>query len=190
MDAFDAYMMYNSLKRHFTDISYDYYKYHGKLKLSRKSFETKPFVFHFKKLSQKDNPEHLIVSNFIQDIKWINDLLSSEANQIYLDWKKRNQSLTYHFQQQLESLPNDIDLLLKFDGGDYPQLLKMYNQNCVTAETVVVLDFIFDFLRVWYKKTQDTIIMTDKIIKLIKYKPFITYNDVKIRPLLVDKFKR
>lgn len=190
MDAFDAYMMYNALKRHFTDISYDYYKYNGKLKLSKKSFETKPFIFQFKKLSQKNNPEELIISNFIQDIKWINDLLSSDSNQIYLDWKKRTQSLTYHFQQQLELLPNDIDLILKFDGENYPQLLKIYNQNQITAETIVLLDFVFDFLKTWYRKTQNTIIMTDKVIKLIKYKSFITYNDVKIRSLLVDKFKK
>lgn len=188
MDSFEAYMMYSALKRHFSDLSYDYHKYNGKLKLSRKSFETKPFVFFFKKLSQKENPQELIVSNFIQDIRWVSELLTTEANQIYLDWKLRNQSLTYHFQQQLEILPNNIDQLLKFDGTDYPQLLKLYNQNLVSPETIVVLDFIFDFLKNWYRKTQNTIVMTGKIIKLIQYKPFINYNVNKIKPLLVDKF--
>ena len=38
MEAIDIYLMYCALKAHFSNSDYDYFKYGGKTRISRKSF--------------------------------------------------------------------------------------------------------------------------------------------------------
>ena len=53
------------MKRHFTTDSYDYVKYHGKIKASYEKFRTRNDAYFFEKLSRKENPEHLMLANMI-----------------------------------------------------------------------------------------------------------------------------
>ena len=107
---FDAYKSYLGLKNHFTREKYDYHKYCGKSRASLESFYKRKDRFFFEKLSrQKDDGEviEFFVSNFVScddpQSLWIGEIVrNGEKN--YTDWKKRLQSLTYIFKQEVSDL--------------------------------------------------------------------------------------
>ncbi len=45
--------------------------------------------------------------------------------------------------------------LFKVDDGQFPKLLVLFMQNEVTIETMVILNNIFDFIRIWDKKIME-----------------------------------
>jgi len=52
MEPYEVYQKYLALKTHLKNDSYDYFKYHGKLKGDRSKFETRKDKYHFYKLSK------------------------------------------------------------------------------------------------------------------------------------------
>ena len=52
MEPFEVYQKYLALRTHFKSDSYDYFRYHGKLKGNRDKFETRKDKYHFYKLSK------------------------------------------------------------------------------------------------------------------------------------------
>ena len=47
MEPFEVYQKYLALRTHFKSDSYDYFRYHGKLKGNRDKFETRKDKYHF-----------------------------------------------------------------------------------------------------------------------------------------------
>ena len=78
-DAYEMYVYYLALKRHFTS-SYDYHKYNGKINASITSFETRKDKFFFYKLSKRSDAKDFILSNMVNNPKiWIGDMLSDNG---------------------------------------------------------------------------------------------------------------
>ena len=63
MTGYEAFSIYNSLKLHFSQQSYNYFKYNGKSNITITSFENRKDKYHFYKLSRKYNQEDYI--NFL-----------------------------------------------------------------------------------------------------------------------------
>ena len=126
MEAFDAYLMYLALKRHFTlGSGYDYFKYNGKTNASKSSFETRRDRYSFHKLSKKNQPRDFLVANFVRHGTnlWIGDLVSEpKYEDTYKAWLKRKESMSYTFKNDLEKL-SGIDSALKTNSGDYQNYL-------------------------------------------------------------------
>src|ERR1043165_446489 len=100
--AFETYEIYVSIKAHFTDKKYDYHKFRGKVKTSVDSFERRRDKFFFEKLGKKYPKAQLVnffVANFIRNpYLWIGDFVMDEiAEENYIQWRKRTESLTYQF---------------------------------------------------------------------------------------------
>ena len=110
MNPYDAYKMYLALKMHFTQDKYDYIKYNGSVRANPQSFDTRKDKFFFYKLSKKEDLLNYYVSNMLEkpDI-WAGDLLNEKAENVYADWQKRQQSLTYHFGIQTAALFPDFN---------------------------------------------------------------------------------
>jgi hypothetical protein len=73
MTGYEAYTIFNSLKLHFTQESYDYFQYQGKTRSSIEAFERRKDKYFFYKLSRKwiDKKEYelFLVANLIADSK-------------------------------------------------------------------------------------------------------------------------
>ena len=52
MEAFQAYKTYVAIKNHFTSKTYDFFKYNGRTKASRSTFEKRNDKYFFSKLIQ------------------------------------------------------------------------------------------------------------------------------------------
>ena len=89
MTGYETFGIYQALKLHFTQESYDYFKYHGKTNISVSAFENRKDKYHFYKLSRrftvKDELIDFLVANFIEDTHmWVGKLLEDEADTRYL----------------------------------------------------------------------------------------------------------
>jgi hypothetical protein len=188
-DAFDLYSYYMAMKRHFTS-SYDFVKYGGKMKLSVDSFENRKDKFFFYKLAKRKDSKNFVLANLIKnpDI-WIGNLIDSEdANACYLEWSKRQQSLSYIFKNDLEELDDDFNQNFVVEGGQYPNVLRLYNSKKISIETLVILDDLTNCFKYWDKTINDTIVYPsiNKVVK--KYKPFVDYEKSKMRQICLDKY--
>ena len=190
--GFAAYAMYNALKLHFTS-DYDYTKYHGKTNVSKSTFTQRKDKFYFYRLSRKYTLNELkdfLVANFIaRDIQWANDLLNEEAEQTFKDWKKRNQSLTYTFGEDLyKVLKNEDtpDSTIEVTEGQHPKLLRMAMQGDISLETLIIMNDIMGFFGMWSAKIDDDIIWPNLKMKCEKYSSFLFYDKNKYKVIIKD----
>ena len=110
MMPFDTYRCYLSLKNHFTKEKYDYHKYCGRSRATVQSFYKRKDRFWFEKISRNKSDQEVVdffVSNFITCTDpsklWIGEMIK-EGEGRYTSWKKRNQSLSYIFKEEVESI--------------------------------------------------------------------------------------
>ena len=176
---FETYKSYLGLKNHFTKEKYDYHKYCGKSRATVQSFYKRKDRFFFEKLSRQKNDEEVIdffVSNFVDcddpQSLWIGDIMRSGEGR-YTDWKKRNQSLSYVFRQETESLFDGQKVDDVFDcSKGHPPLLKSFLGGKVCLETMVIYDRIFGYSKNFDKKLLDPVWQSVSL-KLKKYSPFL-----------------
>jgi len=190
MSPYECYVDYLALKRHFTTKSYDFIKYKGKIRASKISFEKRKDRFFFEKIAKHRDPHNFLLANFIHNPSlWIRDIAYTEVGeQVYQDWLKRQQSLTYFVSSELSILLEDCKQNFEVHDGQIPHLIQLLMGNKVSLETVLILVDIVDCMSYWNKKLKDNIIWDDIGIKLNKAKPFINYDKEKLRKLFLDKF--
>lgn len=189
MEPFEAYKKYLALKQHFTKLNYDYFKYNGKVNAKQNTFEVRKDKYMFYKLSKKKDVEGYLISNFIEneDI-WIGDLLSSDSEKTYLNWLKKQQSLTYIFENEINKLKDDLNENIVVKHGQYPHMLKMFFQKEISLETLVISNDILNFFNHWKNKIEDPVIWPNLYNKCLKYKSFLTYDRKKYADILKNKF--
>ena len=61
-------------------------------------------------------------------------------------------------------------------------------QDDISLETVIILDSLLGFIPRESKKISDTIIWPDIKRRIEKYKPFVNFDDIKCRNLLLKGF--
>ena len=94
IEPFDAYQKYLAIKLHFSQPSYDYFKYHGKTNARKDKFDLRQDRFFFHKLSKKENLELYLACNFMENPElWAGQLLEQECIDRYKETLKRHQSL-------------------------------------------------------------------------------------------------
>ena len=188
---FDAYKQYLSLKNHFTKDKYDYHKYCGKSRATVQSFYKRKDRFWFEKLARNKSDQEVIdffISNFITCTDpsklWIGEMIR-EGEDRYTSWKKRNQSLTYIFKEEIETLfaDNNFDSMFAKDGSRHPQILKEYLRGAVSIETMVILDRILGFRKDWDNKLSDPVWETVSM-RIKKYSPFLHIDVFRYRKIL------
>jgi hypothetical protein len=165
------------LKLHFTSDSYDYFKYNGKTNVSKQSFTTNKSKYQFYKLSRKYDLEELklfYVANFLEGKgDWVGELLQ-DGEENYTKWQKRQQSLTYTFENDTIYLFEKYKPAEMFKiSGNYPNLLKELMDGKIQIETIVYMNMIMGFLPVWKKEITEDILWPNWEAKLRKYQPFI-----------------
>ena len=190
MSPFETYQHYLSLKNHFTNPKYDFFKYGAKTRASVTSFNKRKDKYWFEKTSRKYSDKEVVdflVSNFTatdnpQNL-WIGEIINSgERN--YSEWMKRQQSLTYLFKEQSNELFSENELESVFDcSKGHPPVLKMFLGGKISLETLVIYDKIFLFGNTFDKKLLDPV-WESVSLKLKKYSPFINIDVFNYRKIL------
>ena len=187
---FETYQHYLSLKNHFTNPKYDFFKYGAKTRASITSFNKRRDKYWFEKTSRKYNDKEVVdflVSNFVsadnpQNL-WIGEIINS-GERTYADWMRRQQSLTYLFKEQSNELFSEIKLedALNCSKG-HPPVLKKFLSGQLSLETLTIYEKIFHFSKVFDKKLVDPIWETVGL-KIKKYMPFINIDVFSYKKIL------
>ena len=179
---FDAYKCYLAMKNHFTKDNYDYQKYRGKVRATNQAFYKRKDRFWFEKFARQKNDkevEEFFVSNFVYTTDpgtmWIGEMIK-EGEIRYIDWKKRIQSLSYIFKEEVNSLFDDKQLNEVFDcSKGHPVILRSYLGKKTSLETLVICDIIFEYRKNWDQKLNDPVWETVSR-KIKKYRPFLNID--------------
>ena len=187
---FETYQHYLSLKNHFTNPKYDFFKYGAKTRASMTSFNKRKDKYWFEKTSRKYSDKEVVdflVSNFTatdnpQNL-WIGEIINSgERN--YSEWMRRQQSLTYLFKEQSSELlsENELETLFNCTKG-HPLILKKFLSGSVSLETLTIFDKVFHFSKNFDKKLDDPVWETVSL-KLKKYSPFLNIDVFQYKKIL------
>lgn len=192
MTGFDVYKTYLALKLHFSKDNYNYFTFNGKSRASKLAFDKRKDRYFFKKLAAKfdrDTVVEYFVSYFVNNSNtWIGDI-SVHGSKVYTDWKKKIQSMTFLFE-------NDIDYLLsvcKFEeifdckNGNHPYLLQSYYGDRITLETLVILNKILNYIPDFDKKIIEPVVWSETKKQVVKYEPFLHINCDKYKRILLKK---
>ena len=179
---FETYQTYLSMKSHFTNRKYDFFKYGGKSRATMSSFNKRKDKYWFEKTSRKYSDEQVLdflLANFVnadtpQNL-WIGEIINS-GERTYAEWMRRKQSMTYIFKEQSEKLLSETDLEKLFScSKGHPLVLKRYLGGEISLETLMILEKVFSFAKDFDKKLQDPVWETVSL-KLRKYSPFLNIN--------------
>jgi len=192
MMPFDAYRCYLSLKNHFTKDHYDYHKYRGKTRATVQAFYKRKDRFWFEKFARQKNDkevEEFFVSNFIYSTDpatmWIGEMIK-EGEGRYQEWKKKTQSLSYIFKEEVENVFENQKVDDVFDcTKGHPPILKSYLGGDTSLESMVICDIIFGYGKDFDKRLNDPVWETVSR-KIKKYKPFLNINVPRYKKILKE----
>ena len=189
---FETYRTYLSMKSHFTNPKFDFFKYGGKSRATITAFNKRKDKYWFEKTSRKYSDQQVLdflLSNFViadnpQNL-WIGEIINSgERN--YADWMRRKQSLTYLFKEQSGKLLSENELQTVFDcSKGHPVILKKYLGGEISLETLTILEKVFSFVKDFDKKLTDPVWETVSL-KIRKYIPFININVYNYKKILKE----
>jgi len=190
MDPFEVYKLYNALKLHFEQDSYDAIKYNYKTTVNPQSFFKRKDKYFFAKIgkNQKDI-QNFFVFNFIEDMKYVGDMMDIEGQQNYTKHKKIHESLTREFEKDINTMTGQFDDLLVVNNiNTPPKIIELWMEEEVTLETVVVLNSITDFVNREGYKITETLFWPDVSKKITKYQPFVNFDKSKFVELTKKRF--
>jgi hypothetical protein len=199
VNGFDVYKIYLAVKLHFTTDSYDYHKYEGKVNCKLETFTKNNARYFFHKLGTKYSKDDILcffVANFLSDSnKWIGDLTRNDGQDVYLDWKKRNDAFEYHFRSDCVYISNDFNVKrLSFDdgfnsfGGQHPRFFQLVLSKNISYESAVVFNEILSYSKRWDKQITEKVVWPIHSKRLKKYTQFVRFNPTAVKLILKEVF--
>ena len=188
-EGFDAYCLYLAINNHFNTESYDFFKYNGKVPVKLPAFLKRNDKYNFAKLAREHREElrDFLVANLSKQKYYVKTLLDNECVDNYREFKKRKQKLTYTITEDMRYLYENyesIDKVLDVENGQHTPLLKEFLGNNIQAETFIVFDNMFGIYKDYDEMIQEKFIWPKTKLKLNKLKPFIEYEQQKLRTVM------
>jgi hypothetical protein len=190
MSALECYQQYLAIKQHFSKPNYDYFKYNGKVRVNAATFDARKDKLFFQKLAKHPDVTNFLVANLSENDKaWIKELAYSEsAEKTYKAWVKRQQSLTYIFQNDLEKLDRVLKNNFTCKSGEHPLLLKKFLGKEISLETLCILLEFSGAKAMWDTKMEYDLVWESFKTKIEKYLPLIKYEKDKLVKIALDYF--
>jgi len=181
-EAFNSYELFNSLKLHFTNKKYDYFKYKGKTLAgkyaSRFDKQKDRKVYHNLWAKYKTELKGFYISVIISgDVPWAGSLLTEKYHDQYNDWVKRQHSLQNIFKNDVDTIVEfmieyglDFKTIIMPNGNTLPKIIQLEEQDFISLETVVIINRLTNFVNKGDCKHPT---WSDKQLLLTRYQPFV-----------------
>lgn len=197
MTGFEAFQMFRALKLHFGG-GYDYHTHSGRIG-NRKQFESNRGRYFFDKIAKQYTPEELekvFVANLLDNPNvWIKDILADEGHEKYLDWCKRNHSLTERFREDLKYLMKvcnnhgiNYNTMFVTPDGKHPLIIELVLTNKIDFETICILDTLMKFTPYLNRDLDGDPNWEMLRGKMWNYKGFITFEPAKMYEIAKEIF--
>lgn len=189
--SFKVFVDYLALKRHFTSDGYDYHKYNGKTSASFQKFKQRNDTFFFYKLSKKRDWHNILLSNLVENPNlWIRDLCEDRAEVKFIEWKKRVDSLSYHFETQLDNILPVLEENFRIKSGAHPHLIHLYMRKQISREFFTIITHLTNVFPYWQETFQYDIVIADLIKISQKYFSFLEIDKKKFAVILKSSLAR
>jgi hypothetical protein len=113
MDGYKAYRYYLAIKLHFTTDKFNVFENRGNVRGTREAFNARNDRYIFEKLANKYSDDKEIIQFFVSNFAYGNDTAiyaGREAEDNFLLWNKRKQSITKVFVDDLAILLTYIEV--------------------------------------------------------------------------------
>lgn len=185
VSAFDAYVEYLALVRHFTSDGYDYEQFNGKTRARRSTFEKRRDQFWFDKIAAHHDPSWLMIATLVENPHaWVGEI--ARASERYARRKGRIESLEYVLRRELETVGRDPVVELAITGSGHPALVRRVLSDEVSLESAAVISIVTGCGPLW-KGVSDPVIR-DVGRRLVKYSTFVPRVE-SARDLVRDHFR-
>jgi len=193
MTGFKAFRYYLALKLHFNNDKYNVFENKGNIKYSYENFNSRNDRHIFEKLARKFDTDKDLIQFLVANFAYGHDNMIfaiEEANEYYLEWQKRKQSISRIFKDdlntiELESQKNalSIDQIINFTLNEYPSIIKLYLGKKIAIESISILNDLLDFIPKWKQNPSGMLILESDIRRIEKLKGFVKYEQDKIKPI-------
>ena len=193
MTGFKAFRYYLALKLHFNNDKFNVFENRGNVKYSYENFNSRNDRHIFEKLARKFDSDKELIQFLVANFAYGHDNMIfaiEEANEFYLEWQKRKQSITRIFKDdlntiELESQKNalSLDQIINFTLNEYPCIIRRYLGKKISIESRSILNDLLDFIPVWKTNKSGMLILESDIRKIEKIKGFVKYDAEKIKPI-------
>jgi len=193
MTGFKAFRYYLALKLHFNSDKYNVFENKGNIKYSYENFNSRNDKHIFEKLGRKFDTDKELIQFLVANFAYGHDNMIfaiEEANEYYLEWQKRKQSITRIFKDdlntiELESQKNalSLDQIINFTLNEYPSIIKLYLGKKIAIESVSILNDLLDFIPKWKQNQSGMLILESDIRRIEKVKGFVKYEQDRIKPI-------
>lgn len=194
LTGYGAYMLFLSLRTHFTYDKYDYHAMCGKTNANKDSFNRRSDKSLFDKVARDHTAQELkglFISNLLQDRHYIAEFIDDQAELVHTDYTRRRQSLSYVCTNDLDRIFNTHGIRMSFSTSKnrYPGIVMLFLRGDVALETLVILDDVVGFTKRFDIYYEDDVIWPKISRKIRKYRPFLKYDKTKMRKVIIDLVK-
>lgn len=193
MDGFKAYRYYLAIKLHFTTDKFNVFENRGNVKGTREAFNARNDRYIFEKLARKHEDDREIIQFFVSNFAYGNDsaiYAGQEAEDNFLEWNKRKQSISKVFVDDLATLLTHVEVnklkqsaIFNFTDNEYPVALKLYIGRKISIETLRIIDDEHPVLENWKLNNSVKYIWDDDLRRITKLTGFVKYDRIKIKKI-------
>lgn len=199
MDGYKAYKYYLAVKLHFTSEKFSVFENGGRVRGSRDTFYKRNDRYIFEKLANKYNEDRVIIQYFVSNFAYNNDnaiYSAGEAEECFLKWKKRKQSMTKMFIDDLTNIINFCDFnkhdyanVFHSVDGSLPVVLNLFLADRISIESLSIMNDLYpDFISDWNNDPMIQIVLGNKMLRIKKLNGFVKYDKEKVTKIF-DSFK-
>ena len=156
--------------------------------------------FFFDKIAKQKGKDvfGFLVANFVErgDF-WIGELFDDDAEQIFTNWKRRIQSLTMIFSEDIGKIIKEMsssdmhfDDIFVSEDGTHPPLMRLVLRDDISIESFIIMNKILGFFKQFDRDMDDDLLWEELKKKCQNYEPFVAIKDTtKHRKILIEKVK-
>jgi len=189
MTGFRAFRYYIALKLHFNKQSFNVFQNRGNIKGSYAAFESRNDKYLFEKLAKKFVSDKDLIQFLVANLAYGNDNIVyalEEAEEYYIQWMKRKQSITKSFFDDLNTIQFEaeknnynLDQIINFTLNTYPVIIKLYLGKKISMESIYILNDFIPMVQKW-KQEPSMMVIENDILRIEKLKGFVKYDRSKI----------
>jgi len=177
VSGFETWSIYMAIKLHFSEGTYDAFKFNFKgPRLKESTFQARRDRYFFEKLARRYVKKKTVIEYFLANILAGNEWVGNMTDEAYVVWTAKIQRLQYAFKEEISTCANHIenfDSLLQPRGGHVP-LYTLHISGQVSLETLCILDILCNYSPRVVKTVTDPMGMIASLTHRINnYKPFI-----------------
>jgi len=193
MDGYKAYRYYLAIKLHFTTDKFNVFNNRGNVRGTREAFNARNDRYIFEKLATKHPVDKEIIQFFVANFAYGKDTAfygGAEAEDNFLEWNRRKQSITKVFIDDLATILTHIETnklshssILNFVDSEYPVVWNLFLGGKISIETMRIIDDFENVVDEWLEHSYIKYIWDDELRRIKKLTGFVKYDRIKLEKI-------